>query len=105
MDFEHNNDAYEGVMSVRSAALKTANPSTYNKLLKLRVRTDNRPDYYKAAHAILQLLFPHISEQNNPIGYEVFQNLPFLTVNKAKLLKFYESFQILLCFKLSIRLF
>ena len=87
-DHERFNMIYGLALVLRSLTLKVANPSAYNKLLKLRVRNDNRPDYYEVIRFLRQSVHPFIPEQNT-IGNEIFQNVPVLIVNKTKLLQFF----------------
>ena len=88
-DFERIDETYEHVIIGRSMALKKANPSAYKKLLKLRVRTDNRPEYYEGIQIARQMLLPYMPEQNNDAASEILQNLPVLRVNETKVLQFF----------------
>ena len=88
-DFERSNMIYGHAIVARSLALETANPSAYSKLLKLRVRTENGPNYYEGVRIVTQSLLPFIPKQSGHIGKEISQNIPALTVNKTKFLQFF----------------
>ena len=80
---------YDIVVAARSLALKTDNPSAYNKLVKLRARTENGPVYSKICEktqVLRQSLLKLAPERNLHLENEIFTELPVLKVNKTKLL-------------------
>ena len=86
-DFEDSNMTYGIVIAARSLALKTANPSAYNKLLKLRLRTDNGPIYseiYEWSQGVIQFLLHMKPIEDCRLEIELFENFPVVSVNKKK---------------------
>ena len=86
-DFENFNMSSFETIFARSLALKTTNPSAYNKLLELRVQTDIPSAFFEEMQSLLEFT----SEQCHQIGNEILQNMPAVIVNETKLLQFFVS--------------
>ena len=88
-NFQRSHETYAIVMAARSLALKMINPSVYNKIEKLRVRTDSEPvhsEICEGALVLRQNLLQLIPELNSSLQTEMIKNVPVLMVNKTKLL-------------------
>ena len=90
-DFERPDESYRQVMTMRSLALRTTNPSAYNKIVKLRARTTNEVmynaicDLVKTIRRIQTLCISN--EQDSSIDIEICENLPVLIVNESKIIQ------------------